>query len=290
MAGGVSLEDWSRRTETVSPQRDEHCGCQSELDSAVSVKSDGNDIELNGETDDEDMEDEETRFANGSAQVRNIRDPGQPTANENKEHITTHRPYRSWCKFSVTGRGVNSPHRRSDAQEDWEGVPHVSMDYGFLGERESEEQVNPMVVSRERRHKITWAMLVPRKGTEFPWLAKRAAEFIDQLGHNRVTLRCDNEPALEACARQIAQARQEGRQTVPERPPVGESQSNGIIERTVGLVAGQARTLKGALDHRTGVRVPADARILCWLVEFAAYLMNTCDIGSDRKTPLHRLH
>ena len=26
---------------------------------------------------------------------------------------------------------------------------------------------------------------------------------------------------------------------------------------------------------------PADARILCWLEEFAAYLMNRCDIGSD---------
>ena len=32
------------------------------------------------------------------------------------------------------------------------------------------------------------------------------------------------------------------------------------------------------------------ARILCWLVEFAAYLMNRCDIGSDEKTLLHRLH
>ena len=75
-----------------------------------------------------------------------------------------------------------------------------------------------------------------------------------------------------------------------QRPPVGESHSNGIIERAVGLVAGQARTLKAALEHRTGARVPPDARILCWLVEFAAYLMNRCDIGSDGKTPLQRLH
>ena len=67
-----------------------------------------------------------------------------------------------------------------------------------------------------------------------------------------------------------------------------ESQSNGIIERAVGLVAGQARTLKAALEHRTGARVPPDARILCWLVEFAAYLMNRCDIGCDGKTPLER--
>ena len=91
-------------------------------------------------------------------------------------------------------------------------------------------------------------------------------------------------------AREIAQARQEGSQTVPERPPVGDSQSNGVIERAVGLVAGQARTLKAALEHRIGARVPPDVRILCWLVEFAAYLMNRCDIGSDGKTPLQRLH
>ena len=86
---------------------------------------------------------------------------------------------------------------------------------------------------------MMWAMLVPRKGTGIPWIAKRAARFIDQLGHNTVTLRCDNEPAIEAVAREITQARQEGSQTVPERPPVGDSQSNGVIERAVGLVAGQ---------------------------------------------------
>ena len=67
-------------------------------------------------------------------------------------------------------------------------------------------------------------------------------------------------------------------------------QSNGIIERAVGLVPGLARTLKAALEHRIGTRVPPDARILCWLVEFPAYLMNRCDIGSDGKTPLQRLH
>ena len=81
-----------------------------------------------------------------------------------------------------------------------------------------------------------------------------------------------------------------GSKTVPERPPEGERQSNGIVERAVGLVAGQARTLKAALEHRLGTRVPPEARTLCWLVEFTAYLMNRCDIGSDGKTPLLRLH
>ena len=161
VTGGVSVKD----SETASPQRDEHSGCQVECDSALGVKSDGHDIELNGETDNEDVEDEETRFDGGSAQVRNIRDPGQPTANEYKEHVATPRPYRSWCEFCVMARGVNSPHRRSDAQEDLEGVAPCVGGLRFFGERESEEQVPPMLVIRERTHKVTWAMLVPRKGT-----------------------------------------------------------------------------------------------------------------------------
>ena len=45
---------------------------------------------------------------------------------------------------------------------------------------------------------MTKAMLFPRNGSEFPWIAKRTAKFIDQLGHNRVTHRCDNEPATSA--------------------------------------------------------------------------------------------
>ena len=41
---------------------------------------------------------------------------------------------------------------------------------------------------------------------------------------------------------------------------------------------------------RFGARVPPDASKLSWLVEFAAYLMNRCDVGSDGQTPLQRLH
>ena len=120
---------------------------------------------------------------------------------------------------------------------------------------------------------------------EFPWIAKRAVKFVDQLGHNRVTLRGDNEPAIEALARGTAQARQEGSQTVLERPPVGKSQPMGS-----SYVQWVSWPVKAALEHRIGTRVPPDARMLCWLVAFAAYLMNRCDIGSDGKTLLQRLH
>ena len=79
------MEDRSKRTETVRPQFGECCECQS--DGVLGVKSDGNDIELNGETDDEDGEDGEMGFDDGSAQERNIRDSGQTTAHEHQEHM-----------------------------------------------------------------------------------------------------------------------------------------------------------------------------------------------------------
>ena len=117
---------------------------------------------------------------------------------------------------------------------------------------------------------MTCAMLVPRKATEFHWIVKRAARFIDQLGQKRVTLRCDNESAIEALVRDMGQAREEGSQTVPERLQWEKASPMGSSNALWGLVAGQARTLKAALEHRIGTGVPSDARMLCWLVEFAA--------------------
>ena len=86
------------------------------------------------------------------------------------------------------------------------------MDSVFLREQESEEQVFPLAVILERRHKMTLATIVPRMGTGFAPFAKRAANFIHQQGHRRDTLRCEKEPAIEALARESAQARQDGTQ------------------------------------------------------------------------------
>ena len=136
------MEDRFKRTETMRSHLDQRCQKRQGCDGVLNMTNDENGDELNGETDDEDGE---MGFDDGSAQVRNIRDPGQPSAKEHQEHMTTHRPYRSWCKFCVMGRGVNAPHKRSDAQDDVDGVPHVSMDYGFLGEREPEVRVSPVL-------------------------------------------------------------------------------------------------------------------------------------------------
>ena len=108
---------------------------------------------------------------------------------------------------------------------------------------------------------MTWAMLLPRKeGTEFPWIAKRAARFIDQFGLNEITLRWGDRTSSPR-----------GKPD-PERPPVRESPSNGI-RRTSWP---EYRRPRWSIAYQNPARKDT-------LVEFAAYLMNRCDTGSDAK-------
>ena len=107
------------RTETVRPQSGERCESQSVCDSALSVKSDGNDIELNGETNDEDMEDGEAGFDGGSAQARNIRDPGQPTDHSSTTQIMV--PVLrdgTWCELAAQEIGCSRRFGRGAARVD----------------------------------------------------------------------------------------------------------------------------------------------------------------------------
>ena len=132
-----------------------------------------------------------------------------------------HVQYRSWCKFCVMKRGVNSPHKGSDARWFREKELH------FLGLR-TEQQNSLISLGTTVFHSdATSNQLLKRRRGNLHKIAKRKPD----------------------CARKDT--------------PVGESQSNGVFERAVGLMAGQARTLKAALEHRICVRAPLDAGVRC---------------------------
>ena len=120
------------------------------------------------------------------------------------------------ASFPITNTMSAMSKKKKESQSRRPGRSAARVD-GFLGEREFEEQVSPVLVIRERMTQDDVGnALVPRIGTEFPWIAKRAARFTGQLGHN--TLGCNSEPAIEALAGEIGRARQEGSQTVKPVP------------------------------------------------------------------------
>ena len=68
---------------------------------------------------------------------------------------------------------------------------------------------NPILVGAEAKYVLTLAMAVPGKGNAAPWIAKCVADWLDGLGSQTVTLKCDNEPAILAPAQETGRLREE---------------------------------------------------------------------------------
>ena len=76
----------------------------------------------------------------------------------------------------------------------------------------------------------------------------------------------------------------------PELTHPGESQSNGLAERSVGIFEDQFRTLKCALEQRIKMRIPSKHPVMSWLVEHTACVLNKYALDAHGKTAYGRLH
>ena len=59
---------------------------------------------------------------------------------------------------------------------------------------------NPILIGAEARFGLTLAMAVAGKGNAAPWIVADWLDWLDRLGSQTVTLKCDNEPAILALA------------------------------------------------------------------------------------------
>ena len=80
------------------------------------------------------------------------------------------------------------------------------------------------------------------------------------------------------------------RVAVPEHSHPGESQSNGLSERSVRELIDEVRTLKMSTEQRLKERLPNTHAVMSWLIEHAAYMLNRCNLGTDGRTAYGRLH
>ena len=76
----------------------------------------------------------------------------------------------------------------------------------------------------------------------------------------------------------------------PEMTHPGESQSNGLAERSVGMWEDQFRTLKHALELRLKHRLPMSHPVTAWLIEHTAWVLNKFHLDSSGRTAYGRLH
>ena len=238
--------------------------------------------------------------------VKHAVDPSAPTAAQVDDHGKTHIPYRSWCKWCVLGRGRGIQHRSSAGAS---AVPIIGVDFFFLtkggvfprreldyavsaeGDAQSEAaraqgEVVKYLLVRCFLSKNVFAHMVPQKGLDENNVA---CDFVlgdlEWLGHTRLIMKSDNEPAVKALvARVIELVKIECKdfdQISKEQSAAYDSQSNGGTEVGVRLVRGLLRTVKLCLEERIGKYIPVDHAIVPWMVDHVCLLLNVVVRGSD---------
>ena len=220
-----------------------------------------------------------------------------PSRAEYDEHMRCHFPYRSWCKFCVEGRGRSDAHKKGAAREVDRQYPHLSIDYGYLRDQAHSgvsiqvEKMNGGVIigGMESRAGLLIAMLIPEKGTQERWVARRIASWVDKLGCNTITIRGDTEGAMNSLIDDVRKARKEGTATIPEPPMKGDSQGNHYAEGAINIIKGAIRTLRAAAESRLGIKLTIQHPLTAFLVEWAATSRNFYQVGQDGRTAIERL-
>ena len=96
------------------------------------------------------MEDGEEGEEARKAKVVKVSEP--PSKEEVEDHMTTHTPFRSWCKHCVRGMAVSSPHTRIEEEE--QGITKISLDYMWMEEDEAKEGMPILLMRHNKRKKI----------------------------------------------------------------------------------------------------------------------------------------
>ncbi len=235
-------------------------------------------------------------------EAKAVRDPGTPTPLQRAMHEFNHWPYRAWCEACVKGRATGQQHRGVKGELAISDITRVLMDYGFLHEEEtttegdhgSETQAKvsmTMMVMLETLCESVWSYAIEGKGaTSLDWLAAKVVEDIETVGlsKERIISKTDQEPAIIQLQKEVARLRKEAG-TALENSKVGDSDSNGKIEKAMREVKGMIRTLRSSVESKTGEAIKLDATIVPWLVRHAGYIITRCRIQPDGKTAMQKM-
>ena len=240
--------------------------------------------------------------------VRIASDPGQPSHKQVEEHRTRgHIPFRSWCTWCNLGRGRGQPHRARPEST----IPIVAIDYFFLTESgvqlRSELELTDEAVQEARakgeivkclalrclKRKVLFAHVVPCKGAdENGIVADMVIQDFEWLGHTRLILKADREPAIQALVKaaltMIKVDCSHVEQASAETPPTYDSQANGGIEVGIRILRGTLRTIKMCLEQRVDRYIPVAHPVVEWMLEHACLLVNALVRGEDGITAWER--
>ena len=227
---------------------------------------------------------------------KGVRAPLRVRKEEREAHELTHTPYRAWCRHCVRARGRNAPHRTRDEERKAGGIPKVAMDYFFMSAADEHAHENPIIVMIDESTGEKYARAVGQKGLgreagDVDWLIKDMSQELKAWGHaggeaGHIILKCDGERSIKAV--RDALAKYHGGKVVPEDPPRGESQSNGVVEEAGKTTREFVRVLKEQVEHSANIKLECAEVLTEWMVRWAAMLCSRYLRGKDGLTAYER--
>ncbi len=247
--------------------------------------------------------------------------PVRPSQAVIEDHNVSHLPYRNWCDPCVEGRGLGEQRGRHAGRV--HEAPRVGIDYWYittgtikmrkelaeeypltvegnaaLEDARKKKDIMKCLILRCHESKALFAHAVPVKGDdEDHYVADLIASDIAFMGHVKLLIKSDNEPALlklaEAALVKIRCQVQKGESSVKnvssEQAAEHESASNGGTECGIRSVRGLFRTIKLCTQRRIGQEIPPTHPLSTWLLEHVCLLLNALHVGEDGKTAWKRL-
>ena len=165
-------------------------------------------------------EEKDQRGFYGTRKPKLLGEPYVPTEAEREEHEKSHLPWRSWCASCVGGGAVSQPHHPTPEDPTNVRLPHVLIDYFFMGQDDG--KVFPMSGLKERQCKMEFAHMVEEKGPN-EYAIDQVKEDIESMGIRQMIFKTDQGPAIVALRERIIEALGSKVEVIPEESPVNDN-------------------------------------------------------------------
>ena len=180
--------------------------------------------------------------------------PKVPTEDEVSRHQLTHQPYQSWCEVCVAHRGrqdAHSAHGNGDRQSD---RSLVSFDFGYASRLPTDDKLCFLAI----HDSWTGAMHcvpTPMKGGKYlSHLCTEFCRFISWLGHDKIALRCDQEPSTLSLLEAVRKTcRTVGIGVSVENVVPADHAANGAAETTVNVLRQNAGVFITQIEKAIGI-------------------------------------
>ena len=173
-------------------------------------------------------------------------------------------------------------------------VPKAHLDYAFLndevleinegnGQEEGVAMTMTLLVMIETLCDSVWCYATNGKGhASDPWLARKLHQDLATVGvgATQIVIKSDTEAAIVELRREVTKSRGDA-PTGFDDSRVGDSNSNGKVERAVREVKGLIRTIRSCLQDKIQENIPLDAPIMPWIVRHIGEinLPMFCEVG-----------